>query len=137
MFDEEKHVYATRSGCRLRSLNFDDDYDEELKTNDCNFPDSISQQYNFKNGMDGIDENTLEEIIKRQPSEWNIMKELLGINIFSYTLAALIAFFLGMNLWLGEGWLGTTIGIQGTGEFTEVSPSLPGSIDLNIPEFRL
>jgi hypothetical protein len=63
--------------------------------------------------------------------------QLLGINIFTFILAGLIVFFLGMNYILGPGWLGSTIGIPGTGSFDEVSPSIPGMIDLNKPEFRL
>ena len=63
--------------------------------------------------------------------------QLLGINIFTFILAALILFFLSMNTILGPGWLGSTLGIQGTGNFEEVSPSLPGALDLNKPEFKL
>jgi len=63
--------------------------------------------------------------------------KLLGINIFTFILAALIVFFLSLNYILGPGWLGSTIGIPGTGAFQEVSPSIPGTIDLNKPEYRL
>jgi len=88
-------------------------------------------------GLDDLDEATRLEIEEGQPSEWMIMKELLGFNIFTVILAVLIGFFLSMNLILGEGWLGGMIGIPGTGTFEEVSPSLPGTLDLNSPEFRL
>jgi len=88
-------------------------------------------------GLDDLDEATRLEIEEGQPSEWMIMKELLGFNIFTVILAVLIGFFLSMNLILGEGWLGGMIGIPGTGTFEEVSPSLPGTLDLNRPEFRL
>lgn len=67
----------------------------------------------------------------------NIAIKLLGINGFTFLLAALIIFFLSMNIMLGPGWLGSKLGIPGTGSIQEVSPSLPGSIDLNKPEFRL
>jgi hypothetical protein len=52
-------------------------------------------------------------------------------------LAGLIAFFMGMNIIMGPGWLGSSLGIEGTGYFEEVSPSLPGTVDLNKPEYRL
>ncbi len=67
----------------------------------------------------------------------NFVIQLLGINAFTVILAALIVFFLSMNVVLGPGWLGSQLGIPGTGSIQEVSPSLPGSIDLNKPEFRL
>jgi hypothetical protein len=66
-----------------------------------------------------------------------LLPQLLGINIFTFILAGLILFFLSMNIILGPGWLGSTLGIQGTGNFEEVSPSLPGALDLNKPEYRL
>lgn len=58
----------------------------------------------------------------------------MGINIFTYILAALIVIFLSLNTILGPGWLGQTMGIQGTGTFTEISDSLPDNIDLSSPE---
>lgn len=60
--------------------------------------------------------------------------QLLGINIFTYILAAAIVFFLTMNTVLGPGWLGQVTGVPGTGTFTEVSESLPNNMDLNNPE---
>jgi hypothetical protein len=67
---------------------------------------------------------------------WLTLK-LLGINIFTYTLAALIAFFFSMNFFIGPGWLGSVMGFEGTGSINEVSDSLPGTVDLSSPEFRL
>jgi hypothetical protein len=61
----------------------------------------------------------------------------LGINVFTFILAGLIVFFLSMNIILGPGWLGGSLKLPGTGTFDEVSPSLPGTLDLNKPEFRL
>ena len=61
----------------------------------------------------------------------------MGINIFTFILAGLIVFFLSMNIILGPGWLGGAMKLSGTGTFEEVSPSLPGTLDLNKPEFRL
>ena len=63
--------------------------------------------------------------------------KLLGINIFTYILAFLIIVFTGLNLTLGPGWLGGTLGIQGTGSIEEVSPSLPNTVDLNRDEYLL
>jgi hypothetical protein len=63
--------------------------------------------------------------------------QLLGINIFSYILAATIVVFLSLNYFLGPGWLGSAIGMQGTGTFSQVSDSLPDTIDLSDPSFRL
>lgn len=79
----------------------------------------------------GISDDFLEEVKEGAPSEFNVMKQLLGINIFTYVLAAACVFFLGMNAFLGPGWLGQTIGLKGTGTFTEISDSLPGNIDLS------
>ena len=42
-----------------------------------------------------------------------------------------------MNIWLGPGWLGNVIGIQGTGTFTEISDSIPDTIDLGNPDYQL
>jgi len=111
-------------------LNFDQDSNIEDNVLEYSYFDGESE-------TEGIDDATMEEIIQGQPSEWNIMKELLGINIFTFILAALIVFFLSLNYILGPGWLGSTIGIPGTGAFQEVSPSIPGTIDLNKPEYRL
>jgi len=111
-------------------LNFDQDSNIEDTVLEYSYFDGESE-------TEGIDDATMEEIIQGQPSEWNIMKELLGINVFTFILAALIVFFLSMNYILGPGWLGSTIGIPGTGAFQEVSPSIPGTIDLNKPEYRL
>ena len=57
--------------------------------------------------------------------------KLLGINVFTYVLAGLIAFFLSMNLILGPGWLGQSMGLEGTGTFTQISDSLPATVDLS------
>lgn len=101
--------------------------------------DSVEKLFNFDNNNfeNEIEEDDMEEIESGQPSQWMIMQQLLGINIFTVVLALLIVFFLGMNFALGPGWLGSTIGIPGTGSIQEVSPSLPGSINLNRPEYRL
>jgi hypothetical protein len=61
----------------------------------------------------------------------------LGINIFTYILAALIAFFLTMNAIFGQGWLGNVVGIPGTGTFTERSDKLPTIVDLSDDQYSL
>jgi hypothetical protein len=63
--------------------------------------------------------------------------QLLGINVFTYILATAIVFFLSMNLVFGPGWLGSAIGVKGTGSFSEVSTSLPDTVDLSKPDFLL
>eukprot|EP00532_Pseudo-nitzschia_australis_P001863 CAMPEP_0168192206 /NCGR_PEP_ID=MMETSP0139_2-20121125/17922_1 /TAXON_ID=44445 /ORGANISM="Pseudo-nitzschia australis, Strain 10249 10 AB" /LENGTH=169 /DNA_ID=CAMNT_0008115425 /DNA_START=105 /DNA_END=614 /DNA_ORIENTATION=+ len=108
---------------------------------------SPSEREELKNMIDGdesnfndeINEDKLEEIISEQPLEFDfrVLQQMLGINIFTLLLAALIVFFLSMNAILGPGWLGSKIGIPGTGNIQEMSPMLPGSIDLNRPEYRL
>jgi hypothetical protein len=67
----------------------------------------------------------------------NFVMKLLGINLFTYILAAAIAFFLSMNLILGPGWLGNSIGIDRTGTFQEVSDSLPDTLDLSKNDFLI
>ncbi len=63
--------------------------------------------------------------------------QLLGINIFTYILAAAIVFFLSMNAALGPGWLGQTLGWDNVGTFTKVSDSLPLNVDVSASEYLL
>ena len=63
--------------------------------------------------------------------------QLLGINVFTYILAAAIAFFLSMNLIFGQGWLGNILGIKGTGTFVERSENLPNVVDLGDSQFSI
>ena len=65
------------------------------------------------------------------------LHQILGINVFTYMLAAAIAFFLGMNAILGPGWLGNALGILSGWDLTETSKSLPDAIDLSNPDYRL
>jgi len=78
-----------------------------------------------------ISEELLRDVEGGKPSELMIMKDILGINIFTYILAGLIALFLSLNFILGPGWLGQQIGFGGTGTFTQISDSLPDSVDLS------
>ena len=57
-------------------------------------------------------------------------KQLLGINIFTYILGALIIFFLSMKVLLGPGWLGQLLGLGDVGTFTRVSDQLPLNVAL-------
>lgn len=86
---------------------------------------------------DVISDQVWEDIETGAPSEWMIMKELLGISVFTYILGGVTLLFLGLNLILGPGWLGQIIGIEGTGTFTQVSDSLPDTVDLNSPDYLL
>lgn len=96
------------------------------------------EDYEFVPIQDGdITDDFIKDKLEGAPSELEIMKELLGISGFTYVLAFLIAFFLGMNLLLGPGWLGQQLGLEGRGTFTEISNSLPDSVDLSRSEFLL
>ena len=64
-------------------------------------------------------------------------KQLLGINIFTYMLAALIIFFISMNVFVGPGWLGQFLGWDDVGTFTKTSDSLPLNVDVSGPEYLL
>mmetsp|Transcript_15019 Transcript_15019/g.19025 ORF Transcript_15019/g.19025 Transcript_15019/m.19025 type:complete len:203 (-) Transcript_15019:106-714(-) len=86
------------------------------------------------NDSEGLSDGMLSQLQEGQPSEFAIMKELLGINIFTYILAGLITIFLSLNFLLGPGWLGQLIGLEGTGTFTQMSDSLPDTIDLSSSE---
>ena len=73
-----------------------------------------------------------------RPSIFSIIKrQLLGVNIFTYVLAALIVFFLGANAAFGPGWLGQNLGWEDVGTFTKVSDSLPLSVDVSGPDYLL
>jgi len=76
----------------------------------------------------------MQQIMDGAPPKSVVIQQLMGINVFTYILAALIVFFLGGNQLLGPGWLGQIMGLEGTGTFTEVSPSLPLAVPLNNPE---
>jgi len=90
--------------------------------------DGVKQEITDEETIEYLDSLDLEE---NAPGELAIMKELLGINIFTYILAGLIAIFLSLNALLGPGWLGQIMGLKGTGTFTDISPSLPDIIDLS------
>ena len=64
-------------------------------------------------------------------------RKMLGVNIFTYTLAALIVFFLSANAVFGPGWLGQSLGWENVGTFTEVSDTLPLNVDVSRPEYLL
>ena len=64
-------------------------------------------------------------------------EQLLGINIFTYVLGALIIFFLSMKLLLGPGWLGQLLGLGDVGTFTRVSDQLPLNVDVSGQDYLL
>lgn len=82
-------------------------------------------------------EELLKVVEANEPEQWMVMKEVLGLNIFTLILAILIAFFMGTNAILGPGWLGSRIGIEATGSFNEISGSMPDIIDLGQPDYLL
>lgn len=61
----------------------------------------------------------------------------MGINIFTYILAALIIFFLSMNAISGPGWLGQSLGWEDVGTFTKTSDALPLNVDVSGPGYLL
>mmetsp|Transcript_32148 Transcript_32148/g.48001 ORF Transcript_32148/g.48001 Transcript_32148/m.48001 type:complete len:200 (+) Transcript_32148:136-735(+) len=86
---------------------------------------------------DEISEQTWEEIEQSAPSKLMVVKNLLGVNIFTYILAALIVFFLSMNAIFGVGWLGQSLGWEDVGTFTKVSESLPLDVDVSGSDYLL
>mmetsp|Transcript_7959 Transcript_7959/g.10398 ORF Transcript_7959/g.10398 Transcript_7959/m.10398 type:complete len:175 (+) Transcript_7959:125-649(+) len=84
---------------------------------------------------DELSDEVWENVESGAPPKLLVLKELLGINIFTYILAAAIVFFLSANFILGPGWLGQSIGLQGTGTFTDVSESLPNTMNVNDADF--
>ena len=66
-----------------------------------------------------------------------LVSKLLGINIFTYILGALIIFFLSMNAIFGVGWLGQSLGWEDVGTFTKVSESLPLDVDVSGDSYLL
>eukprot|EP00591_Stephanopyxis_turris_P018545 CAMPEP_0195532570 /NCGR_PEP_ID=MMETSP0794_2-20130614/38526_1 /TAXON_ID=515487 /ORGANISM="Stephanopyxis turris, Strain CCMP 815" /LENGTH=148 /DNA_ID=CAMNT_0040664839 /DNA_START=204 /DNA_END=650 /DNA_ORIENTATION=- len=83
---------------------------------------------------DDLSDDLFDEISENAPPVGLIMKQLLGINIFTYVLAGLIVIFLSLNAMLGPGWLGQKIGLEGTGTFTEISDKFPLNVDLSNQE---
>ncbi|KAL7430533.1 hypothetical protein ACHAXH_004697 [Discostella pseudostelligera] len=117
------------SATRVKSLTNDYDYGE-------NDSDDVELDI-FRGSENEISDETWRDIEGAAPSQWTIMKELLGINIFTYILAVAIVFFLSMNAVAGPGWLGQTLGWDDVGTFTRVSDSLPLSVDVSGSEYLL
>mmetsp|Transcript_26930 Transcript_26930/g.30765 ORF Transcript_26930/g.30765 Transcript_26930/m.30765 type:complete len:168 (-) Transcript_26930:458-961(-) len=86
---------------------------------------------------DVLSDELWEEIEGNKPPLFSVMKELLGISVFTYVLGFLIIVMLSLNALLGPGWLGQSIGIPGTGTFTELSDSIPDKFDLSADEYLL
>lgn len=66
-----------------------------------------------------------------------MLLQLLGINIFTYLLAAAIVFFLSMNIVVGPGWLGNSLGIAPNWDVTKTSDAIPETVDLSRPDFLI
>ncbi len=138
--------HINNSNTRINLTKLDDDFfnDDIINNNNNDKSDmKSSSMYNYSkddnyiqenDDDDEIPDNIMKQLEEDQPSELTIMKELLGINGITYVLVGLIVFFLTMNSFLGPGWLGQMMGLEGTGTFTETSSSLPGEVDLSQPE---
>lgn len=68
------------------------------------------------NGADGdlaregfVPEDVLREVDENRPSTFRVMSDVMGVNLFTYVLAALIVLFSGANFLLGDGWLSTAM----------------------------
>ncbi|KAL3802245.1 hypothetical protein HJC23_001789 [Cyclotella cryptica] len=86
---------------------------------------------------DELSDETWRDIEEGAPTKFEVMKSLLGINVFTYILAVFIAFFLSMNAIYGPGWLGQFLGWENVGTFTRVSDSLPMEVDLSGEQYLL
>jgi len=84
-----------------------------------------------------LSDETWEELETGGPSRWVVLKNLLGVNIFTYILAMLIFFFISMNAAFGPGWLGQSMGWENVGEFTKISDSLPLNVDVSRSDYLL
>mmetsp|Transcript_26440 Transcript_26440/g.59255 ORF Transcript_26440/g.59255 Transcript_26440/m.59255 type:complete len:170 (-) Transcript_26440:247-756(-) len=86
---------------------------------------------------DEISDDTWLDIEDAKPDQMTVVKDLLGINIFTYVLGALIIFFLSMKVLLGPGWLGQLLGLGDVGTFTRVSDQLPLNVDVSGQDYLL
>ena len=116
--------------CKLSSKTSDDL--DQLKKDESN---RITEEdfANFKDLSD-LSSEELQEFDATSPPMGIVLSQILGINAFTYILAALIVIFLTLNSVLGPGWLGQKLGIEGTGEYTEYGTSIPKPVDLKYPE---
>mmetsp|Transcript_1548 Transcript_1548/g.3954 ORF Transcript_1548/g.3954 Transcript_1548/m.3954 type:complete len:186 (-) Transcript_1548:1638-2195(-) len=142
------HQHYTAVSTRLKSIapNSDepsDDGRESDSVDNQDAPGSSSEVPNdlgleiIRGSASDISEETWGNIEGGAPSRWMVMKDLLGINIFTYILAAFIIFFLSMNAAFGPGWLGQSLGWEDVGTFTRTSDSLPLDVDVSRPDYLL
>lgn len=108
-------------------------------TNTSNEKERVVEENKAVFNFDKVDDNELSDEIldmveANAPPIVQVMKELLGINIFTFALIGLIAFFFLFNALLGPGWLGEKLGIVGTGTYTEISKSFPSIVNLDDAE---
>jgi len=52
-----------------------------------------------------ITEELLREVEENRPSNFRVISDVMGFNLFTYVLAALIVVSAGANVVLGNGWL--------------------------------
>ncbi|KAL3783943.1 hypothetical protein ACHAWO_005070 [Cyclotella atomus] len=121
---------------RRLQLNLDGSDNEDTPTNQELIPNDLGLEI-IRGGGDEMSDETWRNIEEGAPSKVDVMKNLLGINIFTYILAILIIFFLSMNTIYGLGWFGQLLGMEGVGTFTRVSDSLPIDVDVSGKEFLL
>ena len=120
-----------RSGIR-QCLKVDGDIDEMMNDESRRITDEDVAQ--FRDEPDALTNSELEGFEGGRPPLGIVLAQILGINTFTYILAALIVLFLSLNSMLGPGWLGQKLGIEGTGEYTEYGNTIPKPVNLNSPE---
>eukprot|EP00580_Thalassiosira_gravida_P016917 CAMPEP_0201663028 /NCGR_PEP_ID=MMETSP0494-20130426/4949_1 /ASSEMBLY_ACC=CAM_ASM_000839 /TAXON_ID=420259 /ORGANISM="Thalassiosira gravida, Strain GMp14c1" /LENGTH=191 /DNA_ID=CAMNT_0048141525 /DNA_START=211 /DNA_END=786 /DNA_ORIENTATION=+ len=124
------------------SSNNNDDGDDGDSNNDREdssrrVPNDLGLEIIRVNDSSEISDGAWNNIEGGAPTRWMVMKNLLGVNIFTYILAGCIVFFISMNLIFGPGWLGQSLGWEDVGTFTKTSDSLPLNVDVSAPEYLL
>mmetsp|Transcript_24590 Transcript_24590/g.53236 ORF Transcript_24590/g.53236 Transcript_24590/m.53236 type:complete len:194 (+) Transcript_24590:167-748(+) len=135
------HRAVSTINLQSTSLNNNDNDDEGISNNDQEdsrrVPNDLGLDIIRVNDSSEISDGVWDDIEGGAPTRWMVMKNLLGVNIFTYILAASIVFFISMNLIFGPGWLGQSLGWEDVGTFTKVSDSLPLNVDVSAPEYLL
>ena len=106
-----------------RSTNLNNKIDPNFNPSPNSNPDNLN---------DSLSPEQLSEIEKNAPSELTVMKQLLGINVFTLFLSVAIVIFISLNSFLGPGWLAGNNDLQSFGE------GVPGKIlDLGQEKFTI
>eukprot|EP01082_Thalassiosira_pseudonana_P004664 g4006.t1 g4006 contig15:130509-131288(+) len=137
LHQRDQQACESRHQTILSASNGEDNNTDNIQRN---VPNDLGLQIIRGTGEENgneIPDDTWGDIEGSAPSRFEVVKNLLGINIFTYILAAFIIFFLSMNVFFGPGWLGQGLGWENVGTFTEVSDSLPLSVDVSGPEYLL